>query len=366
MKVLAVSGTGEDWGLLCPALVALQGRGVDVVLSLTAKHLAPDDDQGRAVAVSGFPSFHRIDMGLASDDSPRATGDVMGASLAGMARLLAEVRRDLLLVLGDRYEMLAMVAAALQARVPVAHIAGGDVTDGAFDDVIRHATTRLSALHFVTNAEARARLLQLGETPERVFLTGSPGIDPLLQTPKLDPATLFADLGLDPDPRPVFPVTFHPPTFRPMPLLKAGPAGRTRRVPQGLCHRHRQQCRPRRAENRHLDVDLGLEAAERHLPHLSRLATLCLGTGAGRRGDRQFLQRALRGAIVAPAHREGRRPSGPPSVWWIVCRKPRRFCAPSRRLWQRVAKLGPQILMEMAKPRGVLQISSHGRIIPAF
>ena len=213
MKVLAVSGTRADWGLLCPVLLALKDRGVDVVLALTGQHLSPDGDQGRAVAASGFPSFHRIDMGLTSDDSPRATGAAMGLGLSGMARMLAEVRPDLLLVLGDRYEMLAMVAAALPARVPVAHIAGGDVTEGAFDDAIRHAITKLSALHFATNAEARTRLLQMGEAPERVFLTGSPGIDTLLQTPKLDRATLFADLGLDPDRRPVFLVTFHPPTL---------------------------------------------------------------------------------------------------------------------------------------------------------
>ena len=213
MKVLAVSGTRADWGLLCPVLLALKNRGVEVVLALTGQHLAPDGDQGHAVETSGFASFHRIDMGLTVDDSPRAIGEAMGAGLTGMARLLAEVRPDLLLILGDRYEMLAMVAAALPARVPVAHIAGGDVTEGAFDDAIRHAITKLSALHFVTNAEARSRILQMGEAPERVFLTGSPGIDTLLHAPRLDRTALFAGLGLDPDRRPVFLVTFHPPTL---------------------------------------------------------------------------------------------------------------------------------------------------------
>lgn len=213
MKVLAISGTRADWGLLCPVLLALKDRGVQVVLALTGQHLAPDGDQGRAVATSGFPDFHRIDMGLTADDSPRALGEAMGAGLSGMARLLDDIHPDLMLALGDRYEMLAMVAAALPARIPVAHIAGGDVTEGAFDDAIRHAITKLSALHFVTNAEARTRLLQLGEAPERVFLTGSPGIDTLVQTPRLDRAILFADLGLDPSRCPVFLVTFHPPTL---------------------------------------------------------------------------------------------------------------------------------------------------------
>ncbi len=213
MKVLAVSGTRADWGLLCPVLLALKARGVEVTLALTGQHLSPDGDQGRAVAAAGFPDFHRIDMGLTADDSPRALGEAMGAGLSGMARLLADVRPDLMLVLGDRYEMLAMVAAALPARIPVAHIAGGDVTEGAFDDAIRHAITKLSAVHFVTNAEAQTRLLQMGEAPDRVFLTGSPGIDTLLQTPKLGRAMLFADLGLDPESRPVFLVTFHPPTL---------------------------------------------------------------------------------------------------------------------------------------------------------
>ena len=294
MKVLAVSGTRADWGLLCPVLLALKDRNIDVVLALTGQHLGPDGDQGHAVQAAGFPAFHRIDMGLSADDSPRATGEAMGAGLAGMARLLADVRPDLLLVLGDRYEMLAMVAAALPARVPVAHIAGGDVTEGAFDDAIRHAITKLSALHFVTNAEARSRVLQLGEAPERVFLTGSPGIDTLLQTPKIDRTALFADLGLDPDRRPVFLVTFHPPT------LSDDASAQCRSLLAALDQFPKASVivTGSNADPGAREIDALMQAWVGQRPHavfcdLTRLTALCLGACRGGCGDRQLVQRPV-------------------------------------------------------------------------
>lgn len=214
MKILVVSGTRADWGLLLPVLRAIEAApGLELRLAITGQHLAPSGDIDALLAGESFTAHHRIDMGLADDDSPRAIGEAMGRGLSGMARLLAEDRPDLMLVLGDRYEILAMVSAAQIARVPVAHIAGGDITEGAFDDAIRHAITKLSALHFVTSEEARRRVLQLGEEPEKIFPVGSPGIDAILQMPRMDKAALLQSVGLEPAEGPLFLITFHPETL---------------------------------------------------------------------------------------------------------------------------------------------------------
>lgn len=214
MKVLAISGTRADWGLIRPVLCALRETpGIDLHLAVTGQHLAPGSDTEGLIAAQGFRIDYRIDMGLTEDDSARAIGVAMGHCLSGAAEVLASDRPDILLVLGDRYEILAVVSAALVARVPVAHIAGGDVTEGAFDDAIRHAITKLSSLHFVTNAEAQARVIQMGENPARVFLTGSPGIDAILEAPHLPREALLESVGLPDTTGTLFLVTFHPATL---------------------------------------------------------------------------------------------------------------------------------------------------------
>lgn len=214
MKILAISGTRADWSLLRPVLEALRQRPqLEVRLAVTGQHLSAGSNSLSQIQSDGYEAPRRVEMGLTDDDSARAIGMAMGRGLSGMAECLDEERPDLLLVLGDRYEIMAAVSAALIARVPVAHIAGGDVTEGAFDDAIRHAITKLSALHFVTNEVARQRVLQLGEQPERVFVTGSPGIDTLLSVERLTREELLADLGLPAGQASLFLVTYHPETL---------------------------------------------------------------------------------------------------------------------------------------------------------
>lgn len=214
MRVLAASGTRADWGLIRPVLHALRETpGIHLELVVTGQHLSLESDTARVIESDGFAIDYRIDMGLTGDDSSRAIGAAMGRGLSGAAEVLAVSRPDLLLVLGDRYEILAVASAALLARVPIAHIAGGDVTEGAFDDAVRHAITKLSSLHFVTNAEAQARVIQMGEDPARVYITGSPGIDAILEVPRLSREALFQSLNLESWARPVFLVTFHPATL---------------------------------------------------------------------------------------------------------------------------------------------------------
>jgi UDP-hydrolysing UDP-N-acetyl-D-glucosamine 2-epimerase len=132
--------------------------------------------------------------------------------VAGVGAVLAKARPDLMLVLGDRYEILGAVTAALLSKVPVAHIAGGDLTEGAFDDSIRHAITKMSALHFTTTEEAATRVRQLGEHPARVFVTGSPGIDQVLAVPRMARAAFFDSVGLEPQAH-NFVITLHPATL---------------------------------------------------------------------------------------------------------------------------------------------------------
>jgi UDP-hydrolysing UDP-N-acetyl-D-glucosamine 2-epimerase len=129
-----------------------------------------------------------------------------------MADVLARLAPDLVLLLGDRYEILSVAMAATLARIPIAHIAGGDVTEGAFDDALRHAITKMAHLHFVTNSDAARRVRQLGEAADRIHVVGSPGLDLIRTTAVPARDAFFASLGLAPRAVNLL-VTFHPVTL---------------------------------------------------------------------------------------------------------------------------------------------------------
>lgn len=212
MRVLAITGTRADWGLLLPVLLALRDDArFDLRLCATGQHLDNASLSLGAIRRDGFEPDHIVDMRLGADDSPRALAAAMGRCTAGMGQVIEEVAPDIVLVLGDRYEILAAVGAALVARVPVAHLCGGDVTLGAFDDAIRHAVTKMAALHFVTNDDAARRLRQMGEAAERITVAGSPGIDRLRAEPALPRDVFLSEVGL-PD-GPFLLVSFHPETL---------------------------------------------------------------------------------------------------------------------------------------------------------
>ena len=192
MKILAVTGTRADWGLLVPVLTLLRDDPrFDLRIAVTGQHLAPGNPSLDAIAQDGFGIDHRVPMGLSEDDSSAALTQAMGACVSGCGAVFDAVRPDLCLVLGDRYEMLCVVSAALMSGVPVAHLCGGDLTHGAFDDAIRHAITKMSALHFVTNADAARRVRQLGEDPAHVFVSGSPGLIAFSRRPLLHAMTFL-------------------------------------------------------------------------------------------------------------------------------------------------------------------------------
>jgi UDP-hydrolysing UDP-N-acetyl-D-glucosamine 2-epimerase len=213
LRVLVVTGTRADYGLLRPVMVGLRDDvRFELQVAATGSHLSPEFGLTvEAIEADGLPVHERVEM-LLSSDTPIGVTTSLGLATVRFADVLERRRPDLLLVLGDRYEILAAVQAALVARVPVAHLSGGDVTEGAIDDAIRHAVTKMSHLHFVTNEPAAARVRQLGEDPARVVVAGNPGLDDLVGAIPLPREELAATLGLELGDRNVL-VTYHPVTL---------------------------------------------------------------------------------------------------------------------------------------------------------
>jgi len=178
----------------------------------TGMHLSPEFGLTyRDIEKDGFRIDRKVEM-LLSSDTPAGITKSMGLGLIGFADALAGLQPAMMLVLGDRFETFSAAAAALVARVPVAHLHGGEATEGAIDEALRHAITKMSHLHFVAAEEYRHRVIQLGEDPGRVFLVGGLGVDAITKLTLLDRGALEADLGFRLGPRNLL-VTFHPVTL---------------------------------------------------------------------------------------------------------------------------------------------------------
>jgi UDP-N-acetylglucosamine 2-epimerase (non-hydrolysing) len=213
-RVAVVTGSRAEFGLLRWLLEDLRDDPrAELVLIVTGAHLS--GDHGRTIDeihAAGLPVAAEIALPL-EDDSPVGVADATATALAGMARALEALAPDVLVVLGDRYEVLAAAEAALLLRVPVAHIHGGETTEGAVDEAIRHAVTKMSHLHFVAAEDYRRRVVQLGEQPDRVWTVGALGLDSIDRLPPLDDAELSALLGgWDAGPEPLL-MTYHPATL---------------------------------------------------------------------------------------------------------------------------------------------------------
>lgn len=163
---------------------------------VTGAHLSPEFGMTVSeIESDGFVIDQRVEM-LLSADTPTAITKSIGLGMIGFADALAAIRPDILLVLGDRYEILAAVTAALVARIPVAHVHGGETTQGAIDEAIRHSITKMSQLHFVATQAYQNRVIQLGEEPSRVFCVGGLGIDGIRKTTLLTRTALEDCLGI--------------------------------------------------------------------------------------------------------------------------------------------------------------------------
>jgi UDP-hydrolysing UDP-N-acetyl-D-glucosamine 2-epimerase len=212
-RIAAVTGSRAEYSLLRPLLSALRGDPYfDMRIVAAAAHLSPMFGcTVRQIEADGFVVNERVEMLLASD-TPVAIAKSLGLGVIGMAEAYARILPDLTLLIGDRYEMLAAAQAALIAQVPIAHIAGGDVTFNAFDDPIRHSISKMAHLHFVTNHTAVIRLQQMGEDPAKIFNVGSPAIDELMRRQRLSRSVVEQRLNFKFRERNLV-VTFHPVTL---------------------------------------------------------------------------------------------------------------------------------------------------------
>jgi UDP-hydrolysing UDP-N-acetyl-D-glucosamine 2-epimerase len=214
-KVAVVTGSRAEYGLLYWVLHDLrEAPDIHLQLVVTGMHLAPEFGLTVGdIERDGFVIAQRVEC-LLSSDTPGGVAKSMALGLAGMSDALQRLNPDVLLVLGDRFEIMVAVQASLVHGIPVAHIAGGDTTEGAFDEAIRHCITKMSHLHFVTNDESARRVRQLGEDPRHVYVVGNPGLDHLRRLPLLGREALEAALGA-PLARCNLLVTFHPVTLEP-------------------------------------------------------------------------------------------------------------------------------------------------------
>jgi GDP/UDP-N,N'-diacetylbacillosamine 2-epimerase (hydrolysing) len=212
-KICVITGTRAEYGLL---RWIMQGIKDDHALKLqiiaTGTHLSPEFGLTyREIEKDGFKIDRKVEM-LTSSDTPVGIAKSMGLGLIGFADALNELKPDLVVVLGDRYEIFAAASAALVARVPIAHVHGGETTAGAFDEALRHSITKMSHLHFVAAEEYRQRVIQLGEQPERVFLVGGMGVDNIKRMTLLSRTELETSLGIRLGKKNLL-VTFHPVTL---------------------------------------------------------------------------------------------------------------------------------------------------------
>ncbi|WP_288349394.1 UDP-N-acetylglucosamine 2-epimerase [uncultured Thalassospira sp.] len=217
-EVAVVTGSRADYGLLQPLIALLrEDKDFSLRLLVTGAHLEERLGATKDVILQdGFQISAEVPLGLQGDDDLSVVNGV-AASLKGFARYLVGHRPDLLMVLGDRYEVFGAVQAATFLKIPVAHIHGGELTEGAFDDALRHAITKMSSLHFVAAEPYRDRVVQMGEKPENVFNTGALGVDQIRGIVKYSRTELFERLGF-PDQqdlqKQLFSVTFHPVTLQ--------------------------------------------------------------------------------------------------------------------------------------------------------
>lgn len=211
-RIAVFTGTRADYGLLFYVLQAIQSDpDLQLQLIVSGSHLSPEYGLTvQQIEQDGFEIAARVEM-LLSADSAVATVKSMGLGLIGFADALQRLQPDLLLLLGDRYEALAVAQAALLMHIPLFHLHGGELTEGAYDDAIRHAITKFSQYHGTSTEVYRQRVIQLGESPDRVFCVGSPGLEAITRQAVWSRHDMLKTLGLPADARYLL-LTYHPET----------------------------------------------------------------------------------------------------------------------------------------------------------
>ena len=212
-KICVVTGSRAEYGLLSGLMRAIQeDKDLQLQVIATNMHLSPEFGLTyREIEKDGFRIDKKVQM-LLSSDTPNATAKSVGLATIGFADAYEDLQPDLIVVLGDRFEILAAVSVALFFKIPVAHLHGGEITEGAYDDSIRHAITKMSHLHFTSTEAYRQRVIQLGEQPDRVFYVGAIGVENIKRVPLMSREALEESIQFKLGEKSLL-VTYHPVTL---------------------------------------------------------------------------------------------------------------------------------------------------------
>ena len=214
-KICVVTGTRAEYGLLCRLMRLIQeSSDTQLQVIATNMHLSPKyGNTYQEIEKDGFTIDCKIPIiDENAEDNAVTTVKSMATALSGFAEAFNTLKPDMVVVLGDRYEILAAATAALIERIPIAHLHGGEVTEGAYDDAIRHSITKMSHLHFTSTEEYKKRVIQLGEQPDRVFYVGAPGVENIKKFPLLSKEEVEESVNFKLDENTIL-VTYHPVTL---------------------------------------------------------------------------------------------------------------------------------------------------------
>jgi GDP/UDP-N,N'-diacetylbacillosamine 2-epimerase (hydrolysing) len=212
-KICVVTGSRAEYGLLYWLMKEIQSdKDLELQIVVTGMHLSPEFGlTWKEIQNDGFVIQKKVEMLLSSDTSV-GVAKAVGIGCIGFAEVWEELEPDIVVVLGDRFEILSTVISAMIARLPVAHLHGGESTEGLIDESIRHAITKMSHLHFTAAEEYRARVIQLGEQPDRVFNVGGLGIDNIKKLSLLSKSNFEKSIGFSLKHKNLL-VTYHPVTL---------------------------------------------------------------------------------------------------------------------------------------------------------
>lgn len=211
-RIAVFTGSRAEYGILYWLMQDIRASAqLELQVIVSGMHLSPEfGETWRHIEADGFQVDAKVEM-LLSSNTPVGIVKSMGLGTIGFADALDRLKPDLLVILGDRFEALAIAQAALIMQIPIAHIHGGEITEGAYDDAIRHAITKMACLHFTAAEPYRRRVIQMGEAPDTVFNVGALGLDHLQRNKTMAPDELSASLGFDLR-TPYLLVTYHPVT----------------------------------------------------------------------------------------------------------------------------------------------------------
>lgn len=210
-KIGIITGTRAEYGLLKPLINSLKDI-YDLKIIVTGMHLSPEFGLTyKEIENDGFYIDEKVEI-LMSSDTAIGISKSMGLAMISFSEVYNRLQLDSIVVLGDRYEIFAACTAAMISQIPIIHLYGGETTEGAYDEAIRHSITKMSSLHFTSTESYRKRVIQLGENPNTVFNTGAIGIDNIKNMPLLSKENLENSINFKLD-KPYALVTFHPVTL---------------------------------------------------------------------------------------------------------------------------------------------------------